>query len=154
MNTNHTRPRCRHVASLDVGERGVAQTPAGLDLRLSAGLSVTGAVGAVYQIQYVTYLTQTNNPTTWREWRCLTDPTKALSALGLLSASPAGPNVTVSWQSVSGVNHCLERSTDSWGNSSFMLLAPNLPGQPDTTAYTDTTAANLTPQFYRVGVED
>ena len=34
----------------------------------------------------------------WQEWRCQTDPTNALSALRLLPASPAGTNVTVSWQ--------------------------------------------------------
>lgn len=49
---------------------------------------------------------------TWQKWRCLTDPTNALSALRLLSASPAGTNVTVSWQSVAGVNYFLECSTN------------------------------------------
>jgi hypothetical protein len=29
--------------------------------------------------------------TTWQEWRCQTNPTNALSALRLLSASPGGP---------------------------------------------------------------
>jgi hypothetical protein len=33
---------------------------------------------------------------TWQEWRCQTDPTNALSVLRLLSASPAGTDVTVS----------------------------------------------------------
>jgi hypothetical protein len=89
---------------------------------------------------------------TWQEWRCQTDPTNALSALRLLSASPAGTNVTVSWQSVAGVNYFLERSTDLWANPPFTPLAPNLPGQPGTTSCTDTNAANLAPLFYRVGV--
>ena len=39
---------------------------------------------------------------TWQEWRCRTDPTNALSVLRLLSASRAGTNVTVTWQSVAG----------------------------------------------------
>src|SRR5262245_48394696 len=43
-----------------------SQTPAGLALRLHAGLSVTGAVGTVYSIEYVTDLGQTNNPGAWR----------------------------------------------------------------------------------------
>jgi hypothetical protein len=90
--------------------------------------------------------------TTWQEWRCLTDPTNALSALRLLSASPAGTNVTVSWQSVAGVNYFLERSTNLRASPPFTLLAPNLPGQPGTTSYTDTNAAPLPPLFYRVGV--
>ena len=70
----------------------------------------------------------------WQEWRCQTDPTNALSALRLLSASPAGTNVTVSWQSVAGVNYFLERSTNLSASPPFTLLAPNLPGQPGTTS--------------------
>ena len=35
------------------------------------------------------------------------DPTNGLSALRLLSASRAGTSVTVSWQSVAGVNYFL-----------------------------------------------
>ena len=56
--------------------------------------------------------------TTWQEWRCQTDPTNALSALRLLSAARAGTNVTVSWQSVAGVNYFLERSTNLWASPS------------------------------------
>ncbi len=89
---------------------------------------------------------------TWQEWRCLIDPTNALSVLRLLSASPAGTNVVVSWQSAAGVNYFLERSADLATSPPFILLAPNLPGQPGTTTYTDTNAAPLAPLFYRVGV--
>ena len=42
-----------------------AQTPAGLDLQVYAGLSITGRVGAVYSVEYVTDLARTNS------WRCL-----------------------------------------------------------------------------------
>ncbi len=49
-----------------VGPRAAAQMPAGLDLQLYAGLSITGAVGTVYQIQYVTDFAQTNTPSAWR----------------------------------------------------------------------------------------
>jgi hypothetical protein len=72
--------------------------------------------------------------------------------LRLLSASPAGTKVTVSWQSVAGVNYFLEGSTDLSTSPRFTLLAPNLPGQPGTTTFTDTNAASLAPLFYRVGV--
>ncbi len=89
---------------------------------------------------------------TWQEWRCQTDPTNALSVLRLLSASPAGTSVTVSWPSAAGVSYFLERSTNLWTSPTFTLLAPNLPGQPGTTTYTDTNAAPLAPLFYRVGV--
>jgi len=70
----------------------------------------------------------------------------------LLSAAPAGTNVTVSWQSVEGVSYFLERSTNLWASPPLTLLAPNLPGQPGTTSYADTTATNAGPYFYRVGV--
>ena len=87
----------------------------------------------------------------WQEWRCQTDPTNALSVLRLLSALRAGTNVTVTWQSVEGVSYFLERSTNLSASPPFTLLAPNLPGQPGTTSFTDTNAASLTPLFYRVG---
>ena len=90
--------------------------------------------------------------TTWQEWRCQTDPTNALSVLRLLTAAPAGTNLTVSWQSVAGVNYFLERSTDLSASPPFTLLAPNLPGQPGTTSYADTNAVGTGPFFYRVGV--
>jgi hypothetical protein len=90
--------------------------------------------------------------TTWQEWRCQTDPTNALSVLRLLSASRAGTNVTVTWQSVAGVSYFLERSTNLSATPPFTLLAPNLPGQPGTTSFTDTNAAGLAALFYRAGV--
>ena len=57
-------PLC--VAVWAVGPRAVAQSEVGLDLRLYAGLSITGAVGTVYQIQYITDLARTNNASAWR----------------------------------------------------------------------------------------
>ena len=92
--------------------------------------------------------------TTWEEWRCQTDPTNALSALRLLSASPVGTKVTVSWQSVAGVDYFLERSTNLWAIPLFMPLAGDLPGQPSLTTFTDTNVVGLGPLFYRVRVVD
>jgi len=89
----------------------------------------------------------------WQEWRCQTDPTNALSALRLTSASPAGGDVTVTWQSVASVDYFVERSTNLSASSPFSLLVPSLAGQPGTTTFTDTNAANLAPLFYRVGVK-
>jgi formylglycine-generating enzyme required for sulfatase activity len=66
------RVRCIHtlifLGLLAVLTSASAQTPAGLTLRLHAGLSITGAVGTVYSIEYATDLGQTNAPT---DWRCL-----------------------------------------------------------------------------------
>ena len=90
--------------------------------------------------------------TTWQEWRCQTDPTNALSALRLLSATPDGANVRVRWQSVAGVDYSLERSADLLSSPQFVPVASGIPGQPGTTAFTDTNAPGSGPFFYRVGV--
>ena len=88
-----------------------------------------------------------------QEWRCQTDPTNALSVLRLLSASRAGTNVTVTWQSVAGVSYFLERSTNLSANPPFSLLATDLVGQTNTMSFTDTNAAFVPRLFYRVGVQ-
>jgi hypothetical protein len=87
----------------------------------------------------------------WQEWRCQTDPTNALSVLRMVSASRAGVNVTVRWQSVAGVSYFLERSTNLAASPRFTLLATNLLGGSGTTSYTDTNAAAASRFFYRVG---
>jgi hypothetical protein len=88
----------------------------------------------------------------WQEWVCGTCPTNVLSALRMLSASSAGTNVLVCWQSVAGVTYYLLRSTNLCAWPPFGLLATNLLGQAGTTTYTDTNAARLAPLYYRVGV--
>jgi hypothetical protein len=85
----------------------------------------------------------------WQEWCCVTCPTNPLSALRLFSATPRGTNVTVSWQSVSGVNYSLKRSANL--ASPFTLVATNIIGQAGTTSYGDTNATGAGPFFYRVG---
>jgi hypothetical protein len=90
----------------------------------------------------------------WKEWRCLTDPTSALSALRLLSPTPGSNQVTLSWQSVAGVNYFLERSTNVAGPSPvFMPVAQDLLGQVGVTRFTDTNTAGLPRLFYHVGVK-
>jgi hypothetical protein len=86
----------------------------------------------------------------WQEWVCGTNPTNALSVLRLLSVASAGSNVTVSWQSVAGINYFLERSANL--GSPFTLEATNIVGQAGTTSYADTNATGAGPFFYRVGV--
>jgi hypothetical protein len=71
-----------------------------------------------------------------------------LAPVGLTSP----PGITVTWQSVSGVTYFLERSTDLGNPPAFSLLQTNIPGQPDTTTYTDTNAVGPGPFFYRAGV--
>jgi hypothetical protein len=86
-----------------------------------------------------------------QEWVCGTDPTNALSALRMLTPSPTGTNVVVAWQSVAGVNYFLERSS-SLTPPAFSAMTTNIPGQQDTTSFTDTNATGIGPFFYRVGV--
>jgi parallel beta-helix repeat protein len=86
----------------------------------------------------------------WQEWVCGTNPTNRLSVLRLLSPSITSTNVTVSWQSVAGVNYFLERSANP--AAPFTLLATNILGQAGMTSCGDTNAAGKGPFFYRVGI--
>jgi hypothetical protein len=87
----------------------------------------------------------------WQEWVCGTNPTNALSALRLLTPVVAGTKVTLTWQSVAGVNYFLERTTNLTVTA-FVPLAANLPGQTGATCFSDTNAVGTGPFFYRVGV--
>ena len=60
--------------------------------------------------------------------------------------------MTVSWQSVNGVNYFVERSTNLAATPPSTRLAANVLGLAGTTTFTDTNAASLSPLFYRVGV--
>jgi hypothetical protein len=86
----------------------------------------------------------------WQEWVCGTCPTNSLSVLRLLSATPGGTDVAVTWQSIAGVNYFLARSANP--KSPFTLVATNILGQAGTTTYADTSAAGVGPFYYRVGV--
>ena len=86
----------------------------------------------------------------WQEWRCLTCPTNAQSALRLLPPVLTRTNTTVAWESVAGVSYFLERSTNL--ASPFTLLGTDIVGQASTTSYTDTNAVGTGPAFYRVSV--
>jgi hypothetical protein len=90
----------------------------------------------------------------WQEWRCGTDPTNALSALRLLAPVSGATNVTVMWQSVTGVNYFLERGANLATSPVFTPLATGIAGQPGTTTYSDTNASGAGPWFYRVGVNN
>jgi len=95
-NRQRTRARIRRrfIGTLDIGAHeyqghGSLISNAGLQ---HYGLPTDGSVDATDP--------DADGHTTWQEWRCLTDPTNALAALRLLSASPAGTDAMVSCQSV------------------------------------------------------
>ena len=88
----------------------------------------------------------------WQEWKAGTIPTDATSLLTMSSPTPANDfsGVTITWQSVTNVTYYLLRSTNL---PVFTSIQSNLVGQAGSTSYTDTTATNDGPYFYRVSVQ-
>jgi hypothetical protein len=89
----------------------------------------------------------------WQEWKTGTIPTNASSVLKLASPAVTVTNVTITWQSVSGVNYFLQRSSNLSAQPPFSIIQSNIVGQAGTTSYTDTNAIGSGPFFYRVGVQ-
>jgi hypothetical protein len=88
----------------------------------------------------------------FQEWGSGTDPTNSLSALRLLSVAPVSGGLSLTWQSVTGVNYFVQRSPDLAIPQSFVTIATNLPGSAGATSFNDTNAVGDGPLFYRVGV--
>jgi len=91
----------------------------------------------------------------YQDWIAGLNPTNPASVLQMTSAAPTNnfSGATVIWQSVSGINYFVQRSLDLSAQPAFNTIASNIVGQAGTTSYTDTTATNSTPYFYRVGVQ-
>jgi hypothetical protein len=89
----------------------------------------------------------------WQEWRSGTDPTNAASLLRILSVSNSVAGLTVQWQSVFDLFYSLQRSTNLSTQPAFVTIKSNITGDMVATSYTDSSATNSGPYFYRVGVK-
>ena len=89
----------------------------------------------------------------WQEWQAGTNPTNTTSLLRMLVPTNSASDQVVRWTSVTNRTYFLQRATNLAGPSPFSVLQANLPGQADTTMFTDTNRPPGTPLFYRVGVQ-
>jgi hypothetical protein len=72
--------------------------------------------------------------------------------LRLLSDTPNGADVIVSWPSAAGVFYVLERSTDLTAHPSFTPVVTNFSFDAGTMSFTDTDAASAPWLFYRIRI--
>jgi hypothetical protein len=89
----------------------------------------------------------------WQEWKAGTIPTNAASVLKLSSPSNSVSGMVVTWQSVNTRMYYLQSSINLGAQTAFSTIQSNIVGQVGTTSFTDTSATNGGPYFYRVGVQ-
>ena len=91
----------------------------------------------------------------YQDWVAGLNPTNALSILAMLATAPTNnpTGLVVKWESVNTRTYFLQSSTNLGAKPAFSTIQSNIVGQTGTTTYTDTTASNRGPYFYRVGVQ-
>lgn len=90
----------------------------------------------------------------YQDWIAGLNPTNSASILVMSSAlSTNAPGITVTWQSVNTRTYYLQRSTNLTMQPAFSSIQSNIVGQAGATSYTDVSATNSAPYFYRVGVQ-
>jgi hypothetical protein len=91
----------------------------------------------------------------WQKWIAGLNPTNPASLLVMTSAAStnASSGITVSWQSVNTRTYYLQRASNLATQPAYSVIQNNIVGQAGTTSYTDASATNGVPFFYRVGVQ-
>jgi hypothetical protein len=90
--------------------------------------------------------------TVYQDWVAGLNPTNPASVLVMLPVTTTNTTsgIKVTWQSVSGINYNLQRTTNL--PTAFSTIQSNIVGNAGTTSYMDTSATNGGLYFYRVGV--
>jgi hypothetical protein len=87
----------------------------------------------------------------YQDWIAGLNPTNSASVL-LASPGLFPSGITVLWPSVSGRTYSVQRSTNLV-TQPFITIQNNIAGHAGTSSYTDYSATNGIPYFYRVGVQ-
>jgi hypothetical protein len=90
-----------------------------------------------------------------QEYLAGTDPANPQSVLRMTTVAVVkpGPELDVSWNSVSNKIYFLQRSSNLAALPASSILQSNIVGQAGTTTYQDTNVVDQGPYFYRVGVQ-